>query len=119
MIREAHMIEPEKHFYAFGPFVLDPEQLLLTQAGEALNLPPKALETLRILLENRDRIVDKEELMEAVWPETFVEENNLNQCVSSLRKALGDTPRQPRYIATFPGKGYRFVGKVRSVPSDG
>jgi TolB-like protein/DNA-binding winged helix-turn-helix (wHTH) protein len=112
------MIQPEKHFYAFGPFVLDPGQLLLTRAGEAVEVPPKALETLRILVENSDRIVDKEELMKAVWPETFVEENNLNQCVSSLRKALGDAPRRPRYIATFPSKGYRFIGKVRSASAD-
>ena len=73
----------------------------------------KALETLLVLVRNRDRVLTKDELMKALWPDSFVEEVNLAQNVSAVRKALGEAAGENRYIATIPGRGYRFVGQVR------
>jgi Tol biopolymer transport system component len=78
----------------------------------------KAFDTLVLLVENRDRVVTKDELLGAIWPDVAVEEGNLTQQIFLLRKALGDTAQQPRYIATVPGHGYRFTARVREI-SDG
>jgi len=85
-------------------------------------LTSKVFDTLLALVANHDRVLLKDELMKLVWPDSFVEEVNLAQNVSALRKLLGETPGQNRYIATIPRKGYRFVGEVRegaapSVPA--
>ncbi len=83
-------------------------------AGDAapLQLSSRAYDALVYLIENRDRVIDKDELLKAVWPRVIVEENNLNQAISSLRRALADQRESPRYIATIPGRGYRFVADV-------
>jgi DNA-binding winged helix-turn-helix (wHTH) protein/TolB-like protein len=109
-------MKPEiKELYDFGPFQVDASRRVVTRGGQVLPLTSKALETLLLLLRNRDRVLLKDEMMKVPWPDTFVEEVNLAQNVSALRKALGETPGENRYIATIPGKGYRFVGDVHET----
>jgi DNA-binding winged helix-turn-helix (wHTH) protein/tetratricopeptide (TPR) repeat protein len=79
-------------------------------------LTPKAFDTLLLLIQNRDRVIPKEELMNRIWPESFVEEANLSQTVFMLRKTLGETAPEQRYIATVRGSGYRFDEPVREIP---
>jgi len=100
--------------YSFGPFRLDPAQHHLLRDGRNLRLPPKVFETLVLLVERRGLLVDKDELMKALWPETFVEEVTLARNVSLLRKALGDPPGQDQcqYIQTVSKRGYRFIAPV-------
>ena len=109
------MSEQIKHFYEFGPFRLDPLKRRLTRDGEPVRLTPKALELLLVLVEASGRTVEKDELLEKVWAGTIVEENNLNQNVTALRKSLGDSRQDSQYIATIPGIGYRFIADVRKV----
>ena len=101
--------------YQFGQFRLDLENRLLMHSGQVVPLTPKVFEVLVILVENSPRVVDKEELMKKVWPNTFVEEANLTQYVFTLRKALGDGRDGQTYIKTIPRRGYRFVAPVRAV----
>jgi eukaryotic-like serine/threonine-protein kinase len=110
------MDQETKHFYEFGPFRIDPEKLLLLRDNEPVALPPKAFETLLVLVRHSETVVLKDDLMKSIWPDTFVEESNLAQNIFVLRKTLGETAGQNRYIATVPGRGYRFAGKVRLVP---
>ena len=109
------MSKQEKHFYEFGPFRLEPSKRRLLRDGEPVALTPKAFDTLLVLVEESGKTIDKSDLMERVWPDAVVEENNLNQCITALRKSLGDTRHESRYIATIPSIGYRFVGEVRKV----
>ena len=99
--------------YEFGPFRLDPRKRLLLRENEPVSLTPKAVETLIVLVENRGRVVSKDDLMKALWPDSFVEEANLSQNIFMLRKALGDQGK--RYILTVPGRGYQFSETVREV----
>jgi DNA-binding winged helix-turn-helix (wHTH) protein len=100
--------------YEFGGFQLDVRRRLVQRAdGSQIAVTPKAFDTLLHLIENRGSIVTKEALMKAVWPDTVVEENNLNQNISALRRALGESRNENRYIATLPSRGYRFVAPVR------
>jgi TolB-like protein/DNA-binding winged helix-turn-helix (wHTH) protein/tetratricopeptide (TPR) repeat protein len=92
-------------------------QLLLKADGRALPLSSKALETLVVFVQRRGELLDKDTLMKAVWPHVVVEENNLNQSISALRRVLGDSRDEPRFIVTVPGRGYRFVADVRVVSS--
>src|ERR1041385_1861615 len=110
------MTSSQTSFYEFGPFLLDPSLPLLFRAGEPVSLPPKALETLVALVERRGQVVKREQLIEIVWPDTVVEENNLSVNVSLLRKALGDREDGEKYIETVPRRGYRFAAPVRFVP---
>jgi len=107
----------EKRASCFGPFRYDWEQRLLFREGETVPLAPKVAETLRVLLERRGTVVEKAELMRAVWPDTTVEEIGLARNISQLRKALGDESGAGKYIETLPKRGYRFVGEV--VTEDG
>ena len=109
------MSEETKHFYEFGPFRLDPRKRRLMRDGEPVRLTPKALDLLLVLIEEQGRTVEKDELLEKVWAGTVVEENNLNQNITALRKSLGDSRQDSQYIATVPGLGYRFVADVRKV----
>ena len=109
------MSEENKHFYEFGPFRLDPLKRRLMRDGEPVRLTPKAFDLLLVLVEERGRTVEKDELFEKVWAGTVVEENNLNQNITALRKSLGDSRQESQYIATIPGLGYRFVADVREV----
>ena len=102
--------------YEFGAFRLDRgRRLLLRQDGTPVPLLPKAFEVLTYLVEREGLVLDKDELMRAVWPDTFVEENNLTQIISTVRRALGEARGEHRYIATVPGRGYQFVADVRSA----
>src|SRR2546423_7331338 len=101
-----------KHFYEFGPFRLDSVERLLLQDGKAIALTPKAFETLLLLVENSGHLLTKDELMKRLWPETFVEEVNLAQNISAIRRALDDKNGGTQYIETVPKGGYPFVGPV-------
>ncbi|HKE60050.1 MAG TPA: transcriptional regulator, partial [Pyrinomonadaceae bacterium] len=106
------MVEQESHFYAFGRFRLKTAERVLLREGEPVPLTPKVFDILLALVENRGRIVEKDDLMKRVWPSTFVEEGNLTQNVSLLRKALGENPSGPQFIETVPRRGYRFVADI-------
>lgn len=106
----------EKQLYEFGPFRLDPVKRRLLRDGEPVPLTPKAFETLLALVQQSGKTVEKDDLMRRVWPGTAVEENNLNQNITALRKCLGDSRQASRYIATIPGLGYRFVAEVKTAP---
>jgi TolB-like protein/DNA-binding winged helix-turn-helix (wHTH) protein/Tfp pilus assembly protein PilF len=106
-----------KRVYEFGRFRLDREERLLLRAGNPLPLTPKLFDTLLLLVENSGHLLSKDELMKRLWPDSFVDEVNLSQNVSRLRKVLEETPGE-RFIATVPGQGYRFVAQVRDVLDD-
>ncbi|MBD0325867.1 MAG: transcriptional regulator, partial [Pyrinomonadaceae bacterium] len=109
------MTKNHKHFYEFGNFRIDvTERTLLGREG-IISLTPKAFDTLLLLVENSGRVLGKQELMEKVWPESFVEENNLAQNISALRKALGKEEEGAKYIETVPKRGYRFRAEVRET----
>ena len=103
--------------YRFGPFQLDVRERRLSHGCDVIPLRLKVFDTLRVLVENAGRLVTKEELLDTVWPEATVEENNLNHNVSVLRKALGDRATGQQYIETVPRVGYRFVAPVEAAVS--
>ena len=103
----------ELYIYEFDHFRVDSgRRLLLGRDGCPLPLTPKTFDTLVYLVQHTDVVLGKETLMRAIWPDTAVEENNLNQCISALRRALGEKRAEHRYIVTVPGRGYRFVATV-------
>jgi DNA-binding winged helix-turn-helix (wHTH) protein/tetratricopeptide (TPR) repeat protein len=108
------MQDPQPHMYEFGEFRLDvPKHLLLKRDGKPVPLTPRVFDMLLHLVVHSGALLDKEELLKAIWPDTVVEENNLNQCISALRRVLGDNRGEHRYIVTVPGRGYRFVADVK------
>jgi DNA-binding winged helix-turn-helix (wHTH) protein/TolB-like protein/Flp pilus assembly protein TadD len=107
-----------RHLYEFGPFRLDPEKPCLWRDGEPISLTPKAVETLIVLVQQSGKLVERERLMNAIWPNTFVEDGNLNFNVSVLRKALGTDEAGEQYIQTIPRRGYRFNADVREVAEE-
>jgi DNA-binding winged helix-turn-helix (wHTH) protein/TolB-like protein/tetratricopeptide (TPR) repeat protein len=105
----------ETNVYVFDRFRLElTKRLLRTDQGETIPLVPKAFDTLAYLVTNHGRLIGKDELMSAIWPDTIVEENNLNKNISILRRVLGDDLRNHRFIVTVPGQGFKFVAKVES-----
>lgn len=100
--------------YDFGDFRMDLGKRLLSCGGRPVTLTPKVFDTLLLLVTHRGQVVEKSELMSALWPDTIVEENNLNQNISTLRRVLGEVRGDNRYIATVPGRGYRFTAEVRT-----
>ena len=104
--------------YEFDLFRIDVSRRLLLRRGEVIPLTPKAFDILLILVQNRNRIIEKDELMKLVWPHTAVEENNLTRNISSLRRALGERPEEHRYIVTIPGRGYRFAAEIPAATAD-
>src|SRR5262245_66671031 len=113
------MSQHPRHIYEFGPFRLDAAEHLLLRDGEAVPLTPKAFDLLLALVERHGRLLEKEELLKKVWPDTFVEEANLGSNSSQLRKSLGDGENGHRYIETAPKRGYRSVANVREVVEEG
>ena len=106
------MVNKGKSLLEFGNFRVDMAQRLLFSGDQLVPVTPKAFETLRVLMEADGRIVEKEELLKRVWPHTFVEEANLARNISMLRKVLGESPEDQKYIQTIPKRGYRFVAPV-------
>jgi eukaryotic-like serine/threonine-protein kinase len=104
-----------KELYEFGRFRVDPQKEILLRGGEPVPLPPKTFQILLVLVRHNKEVVTKDDLMKAVWPDTFVEEGNLSRNIFMLRKALGESP-QDRYIVTVPGQGYRLAESVHLVP---
>src|SRR3954470_23901056 len=110
---------PAAVVYEFGECRLDPANRLLSRRdGTPVPLTPRAFDTLLFMVEHHGTVLDKERLMEAVWPDSIVEENNLSQHISTLRRLFGDTPGSHRFIVTVPGRGYRFVANVRPREGD-
>ncbi len=107
-----------QHLYQFGVFAVDTDQRVLLREGKPLPLAPKVFETLLILVENSGRIVGKDELMNRLWPDTFVEDQNLTFNIQQLRKTLGDNARKPVYIETIARRGYRFIALVEELLND-
>ncbi len=112
------MHAPACFIYEFGPFRLDPAERLLTGDGQSVTLSPKAFDLLFTLVRNAGRMVEKDELMRKVWPDTFVEENNLTVNISALRKALAKAFSDQDYIQTVPRRGYRFAVAVRQTDQE-
>ena len=104
--------------YEFGEFQVDAAQRLLRSCadGKPVSLTPKVFDTLLYLVEHAGQLIDKATLMKAIWPNVVVEENNLNQNISTLRRLLGESSADHRFIVTEPGRGYRFVAAVRTQP---
>src|SRR5262249_13455148 len=109
------MSENGNLIYEFGPFRLDPAQELLVEGTRKVPLTLKAFQTLLVLVENRGRTLGKDELLQKVWPDAFVEEATLAQNISTLRKHLRDDRETAQYIETVPKRGYRFVAEVRQI----
>ncbi|MBL8189824.1 MAG: PD40 domain-containing protein [Acidobacteria bacterium] len=109
------MSKQAKQLYEFGRFRLDADERLLMRDGRTVPLSPKVFDTLLALVENSGRILGKEELMQLLWPDTFVEESNLTQNISQLRRALSDGNDDVQYIETIPKRGYRFAADVKPV----
>lgn len=112
------METPTKRLYLFDDFCLDVTDCQLRRRGAVIALPPKVFDMLRVMVENRGRILDKDFLMKSLWPDTFVEDGTLAQYVFLLRKALNEETAEPRYIETIPRRGYRFVAQVQEVTDD-
>jgi len=109
------MNSDRKFVYEFGPFRMDPDNKVLLREGQPVAVTPKAFETLLVLVQRSREVVTKEDLLKAIWPDSFVEEANLNQNIFMLRKALGDTLEKRRYIVTIPSRGFRFAAPVSTV----
>ncbi|HEU4712298.1 MAG TPA: winged helix-turn-helix domain-containing protein [Pyrinomonadaceae bacterium] len=109
------MGQPDNQSFEFGRFRLKPAERILLREGELVPLTPKVFDILITLVENRGQVVSKDDLMKRVWPSTYVEEGNLTQNVSLLRKALGETPGGVQFIETVPRRGYRFVADIRET----
>lgn len=101
--------------YEFFEFRLDPGQRILIRHGEQVTLTPKVFDTLVFLVQNSGRVLEKDELMKALWPESFVEEGNLSQNIFVLRKILGDDQNGHSFIQTIPRRGYKFVASVKEL----
>lgn len=103
---------PIKHLYEFGEFCLDTKEKILMRGDEQLELTPKAFELLTFFVENHGRLLKKDEIMEKIWADSFVEESNLTFNIGQIRKALGDDAQQPIFIKTVRQHGYRFIATV-------
>lgn len=111
------MSDPAPAVYGFGEWRVDLTRRLVLRHDQPVPLPPRAFDTLLFLLQHRGRVVGKDELLQAVWPDTFVE-NNLNQSISALRRAFGERRGDHRFIATVAGRGYQFVAETHLAPPE-
>jgi Tol biopolymer transport system component/DNA-binding winged helix-turn-helix (wHTH) protein len=109
------LTSPSVRIVEFGSYQFDLDTLRLSEDGRHIPAQPKALETLRVLVRNHTRVVSKEEILAVVWHDTVVEEANLSQQIFTLRRLFGDDSERPRFIATLPRRGYRFIADVREV----
>src|SRR5437773_994400 len=108
-------MRPEKRLFEFGPFRLDPTERLLLHDGQAVPLPPKAFDLLVLLIENSGHLLEKDDLMKKIWPETVVEEVNLAHNISIIRRALAGRGNGQEYVETVPKRGYRFAAPVQNL----
>src|SRR5262245_15608787 len=113
------MVRQPAYLYEFGPFRMDAAERLLSRDGAVVPLSPKAFDLLLALVERQGRLLEKNELMKLVWPDTFVEEANLSYTISLIRKALGEGAEAQQFIETVPKHGYRFVAEVRRERAGG
>lgn len=111
------MSRPPRPIYEFGPFLLDSAEQLLLRDGQPVLVKPKVFELLLFLVENSGRLLDKDLLLNEIWPGTFVEETNLTVSICELRKALGRDETGGRYIETVPRRGYRFLAPMKRKPA--
>src|SRR5215208_6705487 len=109
------MHKQDRHLYEFGPFRLDTSERLLLRDGVRVPLTDKAFDTPVALVRRAGRLASKEDLLAEVWPGDFVEGNNLDKSISTIRQALGEKPSAPEYVETVRGRGYRFVARVREL----
>jgi DNA-binding winged helix-turn-helix (wHTH) protein len=103
--------------FRFGPFLLQPERQRLLKLDAPVRIGGRAFDLLTLLVERAGELVSKQELMSRAWPDTFVEEGNLKVNIAGLRRALGECPAVPRFIATVIGRGYRFIAPVDALAS--
>src|SRR5256885_4153920 len=108
-------MRPEERLYQFGPFRLDPAERLLLHEGQAVPLSPKAFDLLVLLTENSGHLLEKDDLMKKIWPETVVEEVNLAHNISIIRRALAGRGNGQEYVETVPKRGYRFAAPVQNL----
>src|SRR5713226_3803332 len=118
-VLKAFMNRPVNHFYEFDQFRIDVTERLLLNEGTPLALPPKAFDILLALVQQSGHVLERQQLIETVWPDTFIEENNLTQYISALRRTLGDDRHGQRYIETVARRGYRFLAPVTQVRDEG
>jgi TolB-like protein/DNA-binding winged helix-turn-helix (wHTH) protein len=105
--------------YEFDDFRIDPIRRSVHRLDDLIHLPPKVFATLLTLVQHHGTVIEKSVLIDAVWPDTIVEENNLTQNISAIRRALGGDSERQRYVVTIPGHGYSFVADVREIPRNG
>src|SRR5215471_15805616 len=105
------------YLYEFGPFVLDTSQCLLSREGIPVPIARKTCDLLLLFVESKGRLLPKDELKRSLWPDTFVDDSNLTQQISTARRVLGEAGGENRYIVTVPGRGYRFAAAV-TVPAN-
>ena len=109
------MTEETRQVYEFDEFRIDPAKRQLLREGEVVPLYSKAFDLLLLLVESNGRDLSKDEILESIWPGQILEESNLTVNISAVRRALGEKAAQPRFLVTIPGRGYRFVGRVRKA----
>src|SRR5829696_5363974 len=107
--------KPPERIYRFGEFQLMPDDRMLLRSEVRIPMAPRVFNLLLVLVENAGRLVSKETLMNEIWADSFVEEGNLNQTVSRLRKILGEKANENQFIETVPRVGYRFIAEVEKV----
>src|SRR2546427_5439768 len=105
-------------FYEFGNFRLDPSAKILFCENKPVALTPKVFDTLQVFVEHAGRLLEKDELMQKIWQDRFVEESNLTFNIKMLRRALKDDAHEPRFIETVPRRGYRFIAEVKEILED-
>src|SRR5688572_12757892 len=108
-------LDEARRLLRFDEFLVDPEARLLQRDGEPVALTPKVFAVLLALLEQPGQVVSKDDLIRKVWPDTIVTEANLTQSISTLRKALGESAHDRRYVVTVPGVGYSFAARVEAL----
>ena len=113
------MVGQARHIYEFGPFRLIPEERQLLRDNQPVPLTPKCFDLLVVLVENTGHLIEKDQLLKRIWPDSFVEEANLSVNMSALRRALGEGPNEYQYVETVPRRGYRFVAGVTERWDDG
>src|SRR5262249_34334130 len=113
------MNKPTRCFYEFGDFRIDVTERELQRNGRTIPLTLKAFDVLLALVENRGHIIEKDRLLQEIWPDSFVEESNLTKHVSTLRQVLGDSRDEPKFIETISKRGYRFIASVKEAAEEG